>query len=38
MWRGVARECDEGDVFAAGTLDIAAADNALAVGEQDDLE
>lgn len=34
----VARERDEGDVFAAGTLDVAAADDALTVGEQDDLE
>ena len=38
MWRGGARECDEGDVFAAGTLDIAATDDALAVSEQNDLE
>jgi len=34
----VAREGDEGDMFAAGALDAARADDALAVGEEDDLE
>lgn len=38
VWRGAARERNEGDVFAAGTLDVAAADDALAVSEQNDLE
>ena len=31
----VAGQGDEGDVFAAGAFDVAAADDALAVGEQD---
>jgi hypothetical protein len=34
----VAGERDEGDVVAAGALDVAAADDAPAVGEEDDLE
>ena len=36
--RAVAGEGDEGDVLAAGAFDVAAADDALAVGEQHDLE
>ena len=35
---GVAREGDEGDVFPAGALDRPGADDAAAVGEQDDFE
>ena len=38
VWSAVAGEGDENDVFAAGTFDVAAADYALAVGKQDDLE
>jgi len=34
----VATEGDEGDVVRAGAFDAAAADDALAVGEEDDLE
>ena len=34
----IAGQGDEGDVVAAGALDLAAADDALRIGEQDDLE
>jgi len=34
----VAGQGDEGDVFAAGALDVAAADDALRVGKQDHFE
>jgi hypothetical protein len=35
---GIAAEGDEGHLLAAGTLDVAAADDAPAVGEEHDLE
>jgi len=35
---GITRQRDEGDVLAAGAFYPPAADDALAVGEQDDLE
>ena len=38
MRLAVAGQRDEDDVFAAGTLDVAAADDALRVGEQHDLD
>ena len=38
MRAAVAGQGDEGDVLAAGALDAAAADDALRVGEQHDLE
>ena len=38
MRLAIARECYESDVLAAGALDIATADDALAVGEQSDFE
>ena len=38
MRLAIAGECDEGDVFAAGALDVAAADDALRLGEQDDFQ
>lgn len=38
MRGGITREGDEDDVLTAGRLDVAAADDALAVGEEDDLE
>ena len=38
MRLAVAGQGDEGDVLAAGALDAAAADNALGVGEQDNLQ
>jgi hypothetical protein len=34
----VARECNEGDLFAAGALDVAAADDSATVGEQNDFQ
>jgi hypothetical protein len=34
----VAGECDEGDMLLASALDVAAANDTLAVGEQYDLE
>ena len=34
----IAGQGDEGDVVAAGAFDLAAADDALRIGEQDDLE
>jgi hypothetical protein len=34
----VARQGDESNVLAAGALDIAAADDTLGIGEQDNLE
>ncbi len=36
--RRVARQGNEGDLLATGTFDLARADDAAAVGEQDDLE
>ena len=36
--RGVAGQCNKDDVLTAGGLDVAAADDALTVGEEDDLE
>jgi hypothetical protein len=38
VWRAVAAQGDEGDVFPAGTFYSPAADEALAIGEQDDFE
>lgn len=38
MRLAVTGQGDEGDVFAAGALDVAAADDALGIAEQDDLE
>ena len=35
---GVAGQCNEDDMFAAGRLDVSATDDALTVGEQDNLE
>ena len=34
VWCGAARDRDQGDVFAAGALDVAAADDALAVSKR----
>ena len=38
MRLAVAGQGDEGDVLAAGALDVAAADDALGIGEQDNLQ
>ena len=38
MRLAVAGQGDEGDVLAAGALDVAAADDALGIGEQDNFQ
>ena len=38
MRLAVAGQGDEGDMFAASSFDVAAADDALRIGKQDDLE